>query len=91
MHVSVVHQLTYLVVQQREKSVVVGSQANRTGMPQDLTALGQLTETRQYSVWARDDLTAMVWRDKQDVHILTNMHHSPTNCNFCDEHGNGIK
>ena len=47
-------------------------------MPQDLTALGQLTETRQYSVWARDGLTAMVWRDKQDVHILTNMHHSPT-------------
>ena len=60
-------------------------------MPQDLTALGQLTETRQYCVWAREDLTAMVWRDKQHVHVLTNMHHSPTNCNFCDELGNGIK
>jgi hypothetical protein len=61
------------------------------GKLQDLTALGQLNETRQYSVWARADVTATVWRDKQDVHILTNMHHSPTNCNFCDEHGNGIK
>jgi hypothetical protein len=60
-------------------------------MPQDVTAMGQLSETRQYCVWARDDLTAMVWRDKRDVHIVTNMHHSPTNCNFCDAHGNGIK
>jgi len=61
------------------------------GVPQGLAALGQLTDTRPCSVWAKDDLTAVVWRDKQDVHILTNMHHSPTNCNFCDEHGNGIK
>jgi hypothetical protein len=33
----------------------------------------------------------MVWRDKRDVHRLTNMHHPPTNGNFCDEHGNAIK
>jgi len=46
-------------------------------MSQHLTALGQLTETRQYCVWARDDLTAVIWRDKQDVHIVTDMHHSP--------------
>jgi hypothetical protein len=33
----------------------------------------------------------MVWRDKRDVHVLTNMHHPPANGNFCDEHGNAIK
>jgi hypothetical protein len=59
-------------------------------MPPDLTALEQLSETRQYCVSAGDDLTAMVWRDKQNVHIVTNMHRSPTNCNFCDKHGSGI-
>jgi hypothetical protein len=33
----------------------------------------------------------MVWRDKRDIHLLTNMHHPPANGNFCDEHGNPIK
>jgi hypothetical protein len=56
-----------------------------------LTALRQLSETRQYCVWARDDLTAVVWRDRQHVQIVKNMHCSPTNCNFRDAHGNGIK
>jgi hypothetical protein len=37
------------------------------------------------------DLTAMVCRDTQDIHILTNMHHPPTNGNFCDEHENTVK
>jgi hypothetical protein len=39
----------------------------------------------------RDDLTAMVWRDKRDVHLPTNMHHPPANGNLCDQHGNAIK
>jgi hypothetical protein len=39
-----------------------------------------------------DDLTAMVWRDKCDVYVLTNMHNPPaTEGNFCDEHGNTLK
>jgi hypothetical protein len=33
---------------------------------------------------ARGDVTAVVWRDKPDIDILTNR-------NFCDEHGNPIK
>jgi hypothetical protein len=33
----------------------------------------------------------MARSDKKDVHVLTNMHHPPTNGNFCDEHGNAIK
>jgi hypothetical protein len=33
----------------------------------------------------------MVWRDKRDIYIMTNMHNLPTNDNFHDEHGNAIK
>jgi len=44
-------------------------------------------------------LTAVVYRDKQDVHKMTtthththtNTHHSPANGNFCVKHGNAIK
>jgi hypothetical protein len=33
----------------------------------------------------------MVWKDKRDVGILTNIHDPPSKGNFCDEHGNAIK
>jgi hypothetical protein len=36
-------------------------------------------------------LTAVVYRDKPDVHKMTNMHHLPANGNFCDKHGNYIE
>jgi hypothetical protein len=39
----------------------------------------------------RGDLTAVVWKDKCDVHMLTTMHTTPAEGNFCDEHGNAIK
>jgi hypothetical protein len=29
----------------------------------------------------------MIWKDKQDVHTLTNMHRPSAEGNFCDEHG----
>jgi hypothetical protein len=28
--------------------------------------------------------TAVVWKDKQNVNTLTNMHHPPAEGNFCD-------
>ena len=36
-------------------------------------------------------MTALVWRDKRDVYMLTNMHSPPAEGSFCDEHGNAIK
>jgi hypothetical protein len=39
----------------------------------------------------RGDLTAMIWKDKRHVNMLTNMHHLPAEGNFCDEHGNTLK
>jgi hypothetical protein len=39
----------------------------------------------------RGNLTAMVWKDKRNVNMLTNMHHLPAEGNFCEEHGNALK
>jgi hypothetical protein len=42
-------------------------------------------------VRTRVDLTALVWKDKREVYILTNTYQPPTEGNFCDEHGNAPK
>jgi hypothetical protein len=42
-------------------------------------------------VWTRGDLTAILWRDKQDVCVLTNIHDPPAEGNFCDKNGKAIK
>jgi hypothetical protein len=42
-------------------------------------------------VRVRGNMTALVWKDKQDIHTFTNMHNPPAEVNFCDEHGNAIK
>jgi hypothetical protein len=39
----------------------------------------------------RGDLTAVVWKDKRNVNLLTNMHPGPADGIFCDEHGNTVK
>jgi hypothetical protein len=39
----------------------------------------------------RGNLTAMNWKDKQDINMLTNMQNPPVQGNFCDEHGNALK
>jgi len=36
-------------------------------------------------------LTAILWRDKRDVRILTNIHDPPAEGNFCDNNGKAIK
>jgi hypothetical protein len=64
---------------------------NRKRMPHNLLLWSNRLKRGDILSRTRDDLTAMVWRAKCDVHILTNMHHPPTNGNFCDKHGNAIK
>jgi len=39
----------------------------------------------------KGDLTAIVWKVKQNVRILANMHSPPLEGNFCDEHGKATK
>jgi len=42
-------------------------------------------------VLTRGDLTAILWRDKWDVRVLTNRHDPPAEGNFCDNNGKAIK
>jgi hypothetical protein len=39
----------------------------------------------------RGDLRAVVWQYKQNVNMLTDLHHPPAEGNFCDEQGNALK
>jgi len=36
----------------------------------------------------KDDLRAVVWRDKRDACLLTDIHDPPNGVNYRDEHGN---
>jgi len=40
---------------------------------------------------AKGNLTATVQKDKQNVHILTNMHSPSLKGNFCVDHGQAVK
>jgi hypothetical protein len=42
-------------------------------------------------VSTRGDLTAVVWKDKRDVCLVTNFHDPPREDNYRDEQGNAIK
>jgi hypothetical protein len=32
-----------------------------------------------------------MWKDKREMHMLTNMHNPLAECNFCDNNGNALK
>jgi len=64
---------------------------NRKGMPQDLRLKTTKLKRRDICVRTRADLTAMLWRDKRDVCMLTNIHSAPAEGNFCTEGGKAIK
>jgi len=42
-------------------------------------------------VRTRGDLTVVVWKDKRDACLLTNIHDPPREGNYCNEHGIAIK
>jgi len=60
-------------------------------MPKDLKHKTLRPKWGDIWVRTRGDLTAVVWRDKRDVGMLTNIHDPPSEGNFWDEHGNAIK
>jgi hypothetical protein len=39
----------------------------------------------------KGDLTTVVWKDKGNVNMLTNMHHPSVDGNFSDEYVNALK
>jgi hypothetical protein len=59
---------------------------HRTWTPKIMTLkMGDL------QVPSRGDLITILWRDKCDVRILTNIHDAPAEGNFCDTNGKAIK
>jgi len=66
-------------------------QPNRKGMPQDLGPKRVTLKLGDLQVWTRGDLTTILWRDKRNVRILTNIHDAPAEGNFCDSNRKAIK
>jgi hypothetical protein len=64
---------------------------NRKGMPQDLGREILRLKRGEIQVRTRGDLTALIWKDKRDVHMLTNMHNPSAEGNCCDKNGNAQK
>jgi hypothetical protein len=63
---------------------------NQKGMPSDF---GMKLRLKWGDVKNRvkGDLTDVVWEDKRNVNIFTNMHRPPAEGNFCDQYGNTLK
>jgi len=64
---------------------------NRKGMPQDLGPKRMTLKRGDLQVRTRGDLTTILWRDKHDVRVLTNIHDAPAEGNFSDTNGKAIK
>ena len=64
---------------------------NRRGMPQNLRPKTTKLKRGDIRVRTRADLMAILWRDKRDVCMLTNIHNAPVEGNFCNEGGKTIK
>ena len=56
---------------------------NRKGLSHDSGSKRMTHQRDDLQVRTRGELTAILWRDKRDVHILTNMHDAPAKGNFC--------
>ena len=41
-------------------------------------------------MWVRGNQSIVHWKDKHDVYLLTNMHTSPVEGNFCDESSHAV-
>jgi len=63
---------------------------HRKGMSKDLKPKTLRLKRGDIQVRTRGDLTAVVWKDKRDVCLLTNIHDPPREGNYHDEHGNVI-
>ena len=57
---------------------------NRKGMPQDLRPKTTKLKRGDIRVRTRTDLMAILWRDKRDLSMLTNIHSAPAEGNFCN-------
>ena len=56
-------------------------------MPKDFGPMRMRSQRGDFLVRTRGDLTSVMWRDKRDVHILTNTHDPPAEGNFRESNG----
>ena len=54
-------------------------------MPNDLRPKTLRMKRGDIRVRTRGDLSAVVWKDKRGVRLLTNIQDPPRNGNYCDE------
>ena len=54
-------------------------------MPKDLKPKTLRLKRGDIVVSSRGDLAAVVWKDKRDLCLLTNIHDPPREGNYCDE------
>ena len=64
---------------------------DRRGMPQDIRPKHMKLKKGDIVTRVKGHLSAVRWKDKRDVYVLTNMHPPPVEGNFVDESGHAVK
>jgi hypothetical protein len=64
---------------------------NRKDMPPDFAPKNLKLKRGNVKVRTRGNLTALVWKDRRDVYMLTNMDPPPAEGNFCDGNNRPVK
>ena len=64
---------------------------NRRDLPSDFGLIQLKLKRGDLRVRTRGGLTALVWKDRQEVYLLTNMDPPPAEGNFCDNSNHPVK
>jgi len=64
---------------------------DRRGMPKDISSRALKAKKGDIITRVRGNQSAVRWKDKRDVYVLTNMHIPPVKGNFCDESSCAVK
>jgi len=64
---------------------------NRKDKPSDFGLKKQKLTKGDVRVRTRGYLTALAWKDRRDIYMLTNMHPPPEEGNFCDDSKRAVK
>ena len=64
---------------------------NHKGMPDDFRSKTLKQKQSDIGIRISGDMTTVVWKEKRDVHTMTNIHDPPEEGNFCVESRNALK
>ena len=64
---------------------------NRKDMPRDFGQKQPKMKRGDIRVRTRGGLTTVIWKDRQQVHMITNMDPPPAEGNFCDDSNRPLK